>query len=136
MDSLRLADHDRRYGGGGIRHTGQGDLFKEVAPFGFEQAYNPLCGWREIAVTTRYETERSSHGSCVDHQSIELTTQSEGMKISCGGKAEQRRVGDQFGQRRDRVGFDLDGGRRQAVGLEYVVDPLTHGDGTGRQHPF
>jgi hypothetical protein len=136
MDSLRLADHDRRYCSRGIRRARQGDLFKEVAPFGFEQAYYPMCGRREIAVTPGYETERSSHGGGVDHQSIELATQSKGMKISGGGEAEQSRVGYQFGQSRDRVGFDLDGGRRQAVGFENVVDPLTHGDGTSRQHPL
>ena len=91
---MRLTDHDRVHGRRGIRRAGQGDLFKEIAPLRFEQTYDPLCCRREIAVTAGYETKRSSHGGGVDHQSIELATQSKGVKISGGREAEQSRVGD------------------------------------------
>ena len=72
MDWLRLADDDSGRRGGSICHAGQGRLFKEGAPLGFEQAYNPLGRWRKIAVAAGYETERPSHGGGVDHQLIKL----------------------------------------------------------------
>ena len=58
------------------------------------------------------------------------------MKVSRRRKTEQRCVGNQFGQGRDRVGFDLDDRGRQAMSFEYVVDPLTQSDSSGRQNPL
>ena len=72
MDWLRLADDDSGRRGGSICHAGQGRLFKEAASFGLEQAYDPLCRWRKIAVAAGHKTERPSHGGGVDDQSIKL----------------------------------------------------------------
>ena len=72
MDWLRLADDYSGHRGGSIRHARQGRLFKEAASFGLEQAYDPLCRWRKIAVAAGHETERPSHGGGVDDQSIKL----------------------------------------------------------------
>ena len=108
MDWLRLADDDSGHGGGSIRQVRRGRLFKEIASFGFEQGYDPFCGWRKIAVAAGHEAERPSHGGGIDHQSIKLAAEPKRMKVSRRRKTEQRCVGNQFGQGRDRVGFDLD----------------------------